>query len=113
MDEKTTKAILTVAVVGILLYFVVLRPKATATKALAPKTAGPGTSFTQEVNAFSQFVGSLGGLFKSGSSAPVPSSTTGPVQPIVNEGTFDQGPSHVEDNTLVDDSGATLTYGTD
>lgn len=28
-------------------------------------------------------------------------------------GTYTQGPSHVEDNTLVNDSGQTLTYGTD
>jgi len=106
MSENTTKLVLTVAVVGMLVYFVVLRPKTAAVpmKTLPPKSAGPGQFSTQnlaaDANAFAKLVGSIGGLFKSSSSPAVPVSTTMPVQNIPDTATS----NYLADATAASDS---------
>ncbi len=92
------------AVLGIA-YVLISRPTLSTT--VAPGT----TSTSNALLSFGTQLASIGGklLSSSGPTKVAPPST----QPIIDEGTYNQGPSHVEGNTLVDDSGGTLTYGTD
>lgn len=92
------------AVLGIA-YVLISRPS--VTKVITPASS----SASNQLLSFGTQLASLGGkLFSSSGPTKVAPPST---QPIVNEGTFDQGPSQVEGNTLVNDSGDTLTYGTD
>ena len=97
---------LAIAVLALgIIYVMVRRPS------VAPKNiTGPSTS-----NAVYGVLGSLGSKLVGALSIGGGSDKVAPPSavPIINQGTYDQGPSHIEDNTLVNDSGDTLTYGTD
>lgn len=92
-----------------IIYVMVRRPT------VGSKTVtGPSTS-----NQIFGVLGSIGsnlvGAFaNSGSKIGAPSGVTGAsTQPIVNEGTYQTEDTTVTGNTLTNDAGQTLTYGTD
>ena len=97
---------LALVILGFGVIYVLVRRPSVAPKAIT----GPSTS-----NAVFGVIGSLGGKLigafsSSGTDKVAPPSGT---SPVINEGTYSQGPSDVEGNTLTNSSGDTLTYGTD
>jgi hypothetical protein len=100
MESSTAKVILTVAVVGVVLYFVLKPAKSVAGK--VPYSAGPQTSLkTQDVNAWAALTGVVAGVvnaFGRSSTAPagsVPTSVSPPAAATtswdnVSTGTLDQ-----------------------
>lgn len=88
------------AVLGIA-YVLIRRPTLPASAGTSPSTSN------------AQFVTSLIGLGTKLLSTPKATPPSAVVDAGADQGTFNQGPSDVEGNTLVNDSGDTLTYGTD